>query len=82
MIDESTQPVIARLFMNGKSQAVRLPKAFRFQGTSVRICREGDKVILQPIPPSWDRFFQEEGCVSEDFIETRQQGKMQQRDAL
>jgi antitoxin VapB len=39
----------AKLFMNGRSQAVRLPKAFRFEGVQeVFIEREGDTVILRP----------------------------------
>ncbi len=39
----------AKLFQNGRSQAVRLPKAFRFEGVSeVLIEREGDRVILSP----------------------------------
>ena len=40
---------IAKLFINGRSQAVRLPKAFRFKGTAVKIRKEGDKVILEPL---------------------------------
>ena len=39
----------AKLFMNGRSQAVRLPKEFRFQGSEVAIRREGDSIILEPI---------------------------------
>ena len=39
----------AKLFMHGRSQAVRLPKAFRFQGTEVRVSREGGRVILEPM---------------------------------
>jgi antitoxin VapB len=39
----------AKLFMHGRSQAVRLPKEFRFDGTEVRVSRVGDKVILEPI---------------------------------
>ncbi|MDO8378163.1 antitoxin [Phenylobacterium sp.] len=39
----------AKLFTHGGSQAVRLPKAFRFEGTEVRIRRDGDKVILEPV---------------------------------
>lgn len=39
----------AKLFTHGGSQAVRLPKAFRFEGSEVRIRREGDKVILEPV---------------------------------
>jgi antitoxin VapB len=40
---------LAKLFKNGRSQAVRLPKQFRFEGTEVRIRRSGQKVILEPI---------------------------------
>ena len=36
----------AKLFKHGRSQAVRLPKEFRFEGTEVRVSRIGDKVIL------------------------------------
>jgi antitoxin VapB len=46
---------IAKLFMHGRSQAVRLPKEFRFKGTEVRVSRLGDKVILEPTEkPSFD----------------------------
>jgi antitoxin VapB len=38
--------------MHGRSQAVRLPKEFRFPGQEVRVSRSGDKVILEPIEPS------------------------------
>jgi len=38
----------AKLFMHGRSQAVRLPKEFRFEGSEVRISKVGDKVILEP----------------------------------
>jgi antitoxin VapB len=41
----------AKLFMNGRSQAVRLPKEFRFEGTEVRIRRSGDGVLLEPVGP-------------------------------
>jgi antitoxin VapB len=43
----------ARLFMHSRSQAVRLPKEFRFEGREVRISREGERVILEPLekPP-------------------------------
>ena len=40
----------AKLFKIGGSQAVRLPKAFRMSGDRVRISREGDRVVLEPIP--------------------------------
>ena len=40
---------IARVFMSGRSQAVRLPKAFRLEGDRVRVRREGRKLVLEPI---------------------------------
>ena len=49
----------AKLFMNGRSQAVRLPAAFRFDGSEVYIRRDpqsGD-VILSSRPPTWYGFF-------------------------
>ncbi|HYN01826.1 MAG TPA: AbrB/MazE/SpoVT family DNA-binding domain-containing protein [Vicinamibacteria bacterium] len=39
----------AKLFRNGRSQAVRLPKEFRFEGGEVSVRREGDAVILEPL---------------------------------
>jgi hypothetical protein len=42
----------AKLFWNGRSQAVRLPKEFRFEGDEVAIRREGDRVILEPARPA------------------------------
>ena len=40
---------MAKVFWTGRSQAVRLPKAYRFDGKEVRISREGDKVVLQAV---------------------------------
>ena len=51
----------AKLFRNGRSQAVRLPKEYRFSGDEVRIRREGDAVVLEPLQAKawprgyWDR---------------------------
>ena len=39
----------AKVFMHGRSQAVRLPKEFRFEGKEVRVTKVGDKVILEPM---------------------------------
>lgn len=53
---------MAKLFKNGRSQAVRLPKEFRFEGTEVKISKQGEKVILEPVKKSqwpdgfWDIF--------------------------
>jgi virulence-associated protein VagC len=50
----SDQPRRARLFWNGRSQAVRLPREFRFDGDEVAIRKDGDAVILEPVrKPQW-----------------------------
>ena len=46
--------VTAKIFMTGRSQAVRLPKEFRFSGKEVRISRQGKKVVLEPIEVKFD----------------------------
>jgi len=49
---------IAKVFQNGRSQAVRLPKAFRFKGNEVKISKKGDMVILEPLGRSkWPESF-------------------------
>ena len=57
----------AKIFMTGRSQAVRLPKEFRFDGDEVYIERCGDKVILSPKPLSWRDYFTSTKGFSEDF---------------
>jgi len=54
------EDVRAKLFWNGRSQAVRLPKAFRFEGKEVRVRREGDAVVLEPVHKrDWPRGYWE-----------------------
>jgi antitoxin VapB len=48
---------VGKLFKNGGSQAVRLPKECRFEGDEVLIRREGDQVILSPIKRGWSKAF-------------------------
>lgn len=47
----------AKLFTHGGSQAVRLPKEFRFEGGEVNIRKEGDRVILEPVERDWTAFW-------------------------
>lgn len=51
---------IARLFINGGSQAVRLPKEFRFEGDEVRVRRLGQGIVLEPVTPrAWPQGYWE-----------------------
>jgi antitoxin VapB len=62
----------AKLFRHGRSQAVRLPKEFRFEGTEVRVSKVGDKVILEPLkkpPVDFEKFWAElDALGARDFL--------------
>ena len=58
----------AKVFMTGRSQAVRLPKEFRFEGTEVEIFRRGDEVILREKPVTVDRLFKVLAQMPNDFF--------------
>ena len=63
----------AKLFKNGKSQAVRLPKQFKFEGTEVYIKRIGRNVILMPKDDSWESLISSLDDFSDDFMAEREQ---------
>lgn len=58
----------AKVFWSGRSQAVRLPKAYRFASKEVRIRRQGRAVVLEPIPDDWSWLRELRGKFDEDFI--------------
>jgi antitoxin VapB len=58
----------AKLFINGKSQAVRLPKEYRFAGDEVGVARVGEMVVLYPKEKAWEIFTATEP-VTDDFCE-------------
>ena len=65
----------AKVFENGRSQAVRLPKECRFATDEVVVNRIGDIVLLMPNTNRWSSFLQAVDLFSDDFMETgRNQG--------
>ncbi len=72
----------AKLFQNGRSQAVRLPKNFRLPGTEVYVKWMGNAVVLIPIERSWDTLFDSVPKFTGDFMENRNQPPMQEREDL
>ena len=58
---------VARVFMNGRSQAVRLPKEFRFDTDRVAIRREGRHVVLSPMFEDWEDYFRNSTPLPDDF---------------
>jgi len=59
----------AKVFWSGRSQAVRLPKEFRFDASEVNIRRQGSKVILEPIAEDWAWLEAMPGELDEDFVQ-------------
>ena len=68
----------AKLFKSGRSQAVRLPKAFRFEGEEVYVKRVGEAVVLLPREDSWRTLYESLDAFSEDFMVEREQPVGQQ----
>lgn len=58
---------IAKIFWSGRSQAVRLPKEYRFASAEVRIRRQGNAVVLEPIQKDWAWLDALSGKVDDDF---------------
>lgn len=74
---------MAKVFENGRSQAVRLPKEYRFSDKEVAINKIGDVVLLMPKENKWAGFLSSLNLFSEDFMnDGREQSVEQERDAL
>jgi len=72
----------AKLFRNGQSQAVRLPKEFRFDGDAVFIKKSGSAVVLIPLAHSWDSLIGSLDKFSKDYMADREQPEQRRIAAL
>ncbi|MDQ8039836.1 MAG: type II toxin-antitoxin system VapB family antitoxin [Rickettsiella sp.] len=72
----------AKLFKNGQSQAIRLPKEFRFEGEKVFIKKVGNATVLLPIKNPWKPLLDSLQQFSDDFMEDRAQPKQQHREDI
>lgn len=72
----------AKLFQNGQSQAVRLPKDFRFEGDRVAIKRVGRAVVLLPYHEPWETLLDALAQFSPDFMDERNQPPLDVREEL
>jgi antitoxin VapB len=72
----------AKLFRNGQSQAVRLPKEFRFEGEVVFVKKSGNAVVLLPAKGIWDSLVGSLGQFSDDFMSDRKQPKAGERESF
>ena len=72
----------AKIFKNGKSQAVRLPKELKFQGNEVYIKRIGRNVLLIPKDDPWESLISSLDQFSDDFMAEREQPLGESREGL
>ena len=73
----------AKIFVSGNSQAVRLPKEYRFPGTEVGIRKVGNITILFPIDQAWETFLNGLNGFTDDFLsDGRQQQLGQARESI
>ena len=73
----------AKLFQNGQSQAVRLPKEFRMAGKEVYIKKQGEAIVLLPKEKSWAPLFESLNHFEKDFrIERNQPAENQKREPM
>lgn len=73
-------PKTAKIFMNNRSQAVRLPKEFQFETKEVYIRKEGDEVVLSPRPVDWADYLKNGPVASADFMADVDDLPVQERD--
>ena len=72
----------AKLFKSGNSQAVRLPKAYNFEGREVYVNKVGRTVVLIPKDDPWEMLVSSLDRFTEDFMAEREQPSIQDRDGL
>jgi antitoxin VapB len=70
----------AKLFMNNRSQAVRLPKEFQFKTSEVFIRRQGDEVVLSARPADWSAYLESGPVASEEFMKDVDDLPVQERE--
>jgi antitoxin VapB len=70
----------AKVFMNNRSQAVRLPKEFQFHASEVFIRKEGEDVILSPRPTDWSAYLANGPVASGEFMEGIEDLPVQERE--
>ncbi len=71
-----------KIFKSGNSQAIRLPKDYRFSGDEVFIKKIGNALIILPQKSSWQTMFDSLNKFSDDFMEKREQPKLDNREML
>lgn len=73
---------VAKIFENGRSQAVRLPKEYRFNANEVNVNKVGDIIMLIPKKSKWNSMIESLDMFTDDFMSERNQGENARREEL
>ena len=76
---EGEMQTTAKIFMNNRSQAVRLPKEFQFTTKEVFIRKQGEDVILSPRPQDWSALLSSGAAASQEFMKNVEKLPVQER---
>jgi len=71
----------AKVFMNNRSQAVRLPKDFQVRASELYIRRSGEDIILSPRPADWSAYLEDGPVASSSFMEEVEDLPVQERES-
>jgi antitoxin VapB len=82
MAKKTTGRATAKVFTTGRSQAVRIPKEYRFACDEVLIERDGDRVILTPRSKSWREYFARATRFTEDYPDEISDRPLQPREGF
>lgn len=72
----------AKIFENGRSQAVRLPKEYRFDTKEVNVNKIGDIIVLFPKNKKWNGLIESLDLFTDDYMNERNQGQTRERETL
>jgi len=73
----------AKIFISGHSQAVRIPKKYRFNVKEVKVVKLGESIVLSPIVKGWKSLFNNISIIpNNDFLQERDDTKPQERECL
>ena len=71
IISKASAKIIAKIFTNGRNQAVRIPRELEFKGVdSVKIEKQGNSLVLSPVRSTWSSY-KEEAVADDDFMRVR-----------
>jgi antitoxin VapB len=82
MANRKSKRATAKVFTTGRSQAVRIPKEYRFSCDEVLIEREGERVILTPRPKSWRDYFARASRFTDDYPDSIEDRPPQEREGF